>query len=342
MMICLMALVFALAGSAQSAGGTKSIYDFKVKDDAGKDVSLAEYKGKVLLIVNTATRCGFTPQYTELEALYEKYHEQGLEILDFPCNQFGSQAPGTIQEIHEFCTANYDIHFPQFDKIDVNGADQHPLYAWLKAQKGFSGFDVNDQRGKMMDGMLRRQDADYDKKSDIKWNFTKFLVSRDGRVLKRYEPTDNMGGLEADVQMEVNPVLSTIMARRSVRKYLDKPVEHEKLDVIVRAGINAPSGSNRQPWIVRVVEDQQLIDRVTQVFKQENAEQVQRDKNFKNMFRNAPNLICVCTPANGGGELDAGLLGENMMLAAQAMGLGTCCLGGLRLQAAVYHRRRLS
>ena len=328
MMICLMALIFALAGSAQGAGGTKSIYDFKVKDDTGKDVSLAEYKGKVLLIVNTATRCGFTPQYTELEALYEKYHEQGLEILDFPCNQFGSQAPGTIQEIHEFCTANYDIHFPQFDKIDVNGADQHPLYAWLKAQKGFSGFDVNDQRGKMMDGMLRRQDADYDKKSDIKWNFTKFLVSRDGRVLKRYEPTDNMGGLEADVQMEVNPVLSTIMARRSVRKYLDKPVEHEKLDVIVRAGINAPSGSNRQPWIVRVVEDQQLIDRVTQVFKQENAEQVQRDKNFKNMFRNAPNLICVCTPANGGGELDAGLLGENMMLAAQAMGLGTCCLGG--------------
>ncbi len=328
MMICLMALVFALAGSAQSAGGTKSIYDFNVKDDAGQDVSLADYKGKVLLIVNTATRCGFTPQYTELEALYEKYHEQGLEILDFPCNQFGSQAPGTIQEIHEFCTANYDIHFPQFDKIDVNGADQHPLYAWLKAQKGFSGFDVNDQRGKMMDGMLRRQDADYDKKSDIKWNFTKFLVSRDGRVLKRYEPTDNMGGLEADVQMEVNPVLSTIMARRSVRKYLDKPVEHEKLDVIVRAGINAPSGSNRQPWIVRVVEDQQLIDRVTQVFKQENAEQVQRDKNFKNMFRNAPNLICVCTPANGGGELDAGLLGENMMLAAQAMGLGTCCLGG--------------
>ena len=327
-MICLMALVFALAGSAQGAGGTKSIYDFKVKDDAGKDVSLADYKGKVLLIVNTATRCGFTPQYTELEALYEKYHEQGLEILDFPCNQFGSQAPGTIQEIHEFCTANYDIHFPQFDKIDVNGADQHPLYAWLKEQKGFSGFDVNDQRGKMMDGMLRRQDADYDKKSDIKWNFTKFLVSRDGRVLKRYEPTDNMGGLEADVQMEVNPVLSTIMARRSVRKYLDKPVEHEKLDIIVRAGINAPSGSNRQPWIVRVVEDQQLIDRVTQVFKQENAEQVQRDKNFKNMFRNAPNLICVCTPANGGGELDAGLLGENMMLAAQAMGLGTCCLGG--------------
>ncbi len=326
-----MALVFALAGSAQTGTGeasAKCIYDFQVKDDVGQVVSLSDYKGKVLLIVNTATRCGFTPQYKELEALWQKYSSQGFEILDFPCNQFGQQAPGSIQEIHEYCMANFDIHFPQFDKIDVNGANEHPLYAWLKAQKGFGGFDVADQRGKMMDGMLRRQDADYDKKSDIKWNFTKFLIGRDGRVLKRYEPTDKMSELESDLQMEVNPVLSTIMARRSVRKYLDKPVEHEKLDLIVRAGINAPSGSNRQPWQVRVVESQQLIDQVTQVYKEVNGEQVQRDKNFKNMFRNAPNLICICTPAAGGGELDAGLLGENMMLAAQSMGLGTCCLGG--------------
>ena len=305
-----------------------SIYDFKVKDDAGQDVSLSDYKGKVLLIVNTATRCGFTPQYKELEALYEKYRSEGLEILDFPCNQFGQQAPGTIQEIHQFCSANFDIQFPQFDKIEVNGANEHPLYTWLKAQKGFSGFDVNDQRGKMMDGMLRKQDADYDKKSDIKWNFTKFIVSRDGRVLKRYEPTDKMTDIEADICMEVNPVLSSIMARRSIRKYLDKPVEHEKLGVIVKCGINAPSGMNRQPWIVRVVEDQKLIADVTEVYKQANAEQVKRDKDFKNMFRNAPNLICVCTPANGGGKLDAGLLGENIMLAAQSIGLGTCCLGG--------------
>jgi glutathione peroxidase-family protein len=306
----------------------QSIYDFKVKDDVGQDVSLADYRGKVLLIVNTATRCGFTPQYKELEALYEKYRNEGLEILDFPCNQFGQQAPGTIQEIHQFCLANFDIQFPQFDKIEVNGANEHPLYTWLKAQKGFSGFDVNDQRGKMMDGMLRKQDADYDQKSDVKWNFTKFLVSRDGRVLKRYEPTDKMTDIEADVLMEVNPVLNSIMARRSIRKYLDKPVEHEKLEVIVKCGINAPSGMNRQPWIVRVVEDQKLIADVTEVYKQENAEMVKRDKDFKNMFRNAPNLICVCTPANGGGELDAGLLGENMMLAAQSLGLGTCCLGG--------------
>ena len=305
-----------------------SIYDFKVKDDVGQEVSLSDYKGKVLLIVNTATRCGFTPQYKELEALYEKYRSEGLEILDFPCNQFGQQAPGTIQEIHQFCSANFDIQFPQFDKIEVNGVNEHPLYTWLKTQKGFDGFDVNDQRGKFMDEMLRKQDADYDKKSDIKWNFTKFLVSRDGRVLKRYEPTDQMTDIEADICMEVNPVLSSIMARRSIRKYLDKPVEHEKLEVIVKCGINAPSGMNRQPWVVRVVEDQNLIADVTEVYKQENAEMVKRDKDFKNMFRNAPNLICVCTWGNGGGELDAGLLGENIMLAAQSMGLGTCCLGG--------------
>ena len=321
MTICLMAIASVLGVSAQS------IYDIKVKDDAGKDVSLSDYKGKVLLIVNTATRCGFTPQYKELEALYEKYQAEGLEILDFPCNQFGQQAPGTIQEIHQFCTANFDIQFPQFDKIEVNGANEHPLYTYLKSQKGFSGFDTNDQRGKMMDGMLRKQDADYDKKSDIKWNFTKFLVARDGRVVKRYEPTDKISDIEADLCMEMNPVLSTIMARRSVRKYLDKPVEHEKLEIIVRAGINAPSGMNRQPWIVRVVEDQKLIADVNEVFKKANPEQVNRDKNFKNMFRNAPNLICVCTPTNGG-DLDAGLLGENMMLAAQSLGLGTCCLGG--------------
>ena len=195
---CLVAMMSVLTMTAQS-----SVYDFTVKDDAGKDVSLAEYKGKVLLIVNTATRCGFTPQYKELEALYEKYQAEGFEILDFPCNQFGEQAPGTIREIHQFCTANFDIQFPQFDKIDVNGANEHPLYTFLKAQKSFGGFDTNDQRGKMMDNMLRKRDANYDKNADIKWNFTKFLISRDGRVLKRYEPTDKMSTIEADMQMEM-------------------------------------------------------------------------------------------------------------------------------------------
>jgi len=279
LLICLMAMMGVLTLSAQS------IYDFKVKDDLGKDVSMADYKGKVLLIVNTATRCGFTPQYKDLEPLYQKYHNQGFEILDFPCNQFGQQAPGTIEEIHQFCTTNYDIHFPQFDKIDVNGEKAHPLYTWLKAQAGGG---------------------------DIKWNFTKFLIGRDGKVIKRYESRDQVSTIEADMQFEVNPVLSNIFSRRSIRKYLAKPVEHEKLEVVVRAGINAPSGMNAQPWIVRVVEDQKLIADVNKVCRG---------------LYNAPNLICVCTPTNGG-DLDAGLLGENMMLAAQAIGLGTCCLGG--------------
>lgn len=307
----------------------QSIYDYTVKDDAGKDVSLSTYKGKVLLIVNTATKCGFTPQYKDLQALYERYRTQGLEILDFPCNQFGSQAPGTIQEIHQFCTANFAIQFPQFDKIDVNGPNESPLYTYLKSQKGFGGFDLNDQTGSKLDKMFSKNDPDYAKNPNIKWNFTKFLVSRDGKVLKRYEPSDKMTNVEADVCMELNSnaVINAIMERRSIRKYLDKPVEHEKLEIVVRCGINAPSGMNRQPWIVRVVENQQLINDVTEVYKKENAEQVKRDPTFKNMFRNAPNLICVCTPKNGG-DLDAGLLGENMMLAAQSLGLGTCCLGG--------------
>ena len=307
----------------------QSIYDYTVKDDAGNDVSLSAYKGKVLLIVNTATKCGFTPQYKDLQALYDKYHDQGFEILDFPCNQFGSQAPGSIKEIHEFCTANYDIKFPQFDKIEVNGINESPLYTFLKSQKGFGGFDLSDPTGGRLDQMFKKNDPDYAKNSNIKWNFTKFLVSKDGKVLKRYEPSDKMTNVEADVCVELysNDVINAIMDRRSIRQYLDKPVEHEKLEVVVRCGINAPSGVNRQPWIIRVVEDQQLIKDVTEVYKKENAEQVKRDPTFKNMFRNAPNIICVCTPTDGG-ALDAGMLGENMMLAAQSLGLGTCCLGG--------------
>ncbi len=317
---CLLAMMCAMQLPAQG------IYDIKVKDGAGKDVSLSDYKGKVLLIVNTATRCGFTPQYTELEALYEKYHGEGLEILDFPCNQFGAQAPGANEEIQEFCTANFNIQFPQFDKIEVNGENESPLFTYLKAQQGFKGFDTNDQRGKMMDEMMKRRDPDYASKSDIKWNFTKFLVSADGKVLKRYEPTEPLSNVENDICMAANKVISAIMSRRSIRKYLDKPVEHEKLEVLVQCGINAPSGMNAQPWAVRVVEDQQLLKQVNDVFVKANPEQVSRDANFKNMFRNAPNIICVCTPTRGG-DLDAGLLGENIMLAAQSMGLGTCCLG---------------
>ncbi len=197
-MTCCMAAIWAMTAMAEG-----SIYDIKVKDDAGCEVSIGDYKGKVLLIVNTATRCGFTPQYKELQALYEKYSKDGLEILDFPCNQFGQQAPGTIQEIHQFCTANFAIGFPQFDKIDVNGPQASPLFTYLKAQQGFGGFDQNDPMGKRMDEMMKKRDANYAKNADIKWNFTKFLVTRDGKVIRRFEPTDKMSDVEAAIEKAI-------------------------------------------------------------------------------------------------------------------------------------------
>lgn len=142
-----------------------SIYDYTVKDAEGNDISLQDYKGKVLLIVNTATGCGFTPQYEGLQDLYEKYQEKGLEILDFPCNQFGNQAPGTEEEIEDFCQSRYGVTFKMFKKICVNGENEEPLYTYLKSQKG---------------GVMG---------SKIKWNFTKFLVDREGNVIERFAPT---------------------------------------------------------------------------------------------------------------------------------------------------------
>ena len=189
-----------VAMMALTATAKTKIYKITVKDGEGQEVKMKQYKGKVLLIVNTATRCGFTPQYTELENIYEKFHGQGLEILDFPCNQFGQQAPGTNAEIHNFCTANFNIQFEQFDKIDVNGPEASPLFTFLKSQQGFSGFDTNDRRGKAMHEMILKRDKDYAQKSDIKWNFTKFLVDRKGRVVKRFEPTDKMEDVEQWIQ----------------------------------------------------------------------------------------------------------------------------------------------
>lgn len=193
-------LILAILALIAQPIQAQSIYDFTVKNDEGKDVSLADYKGKVLLIVNTATKCGFTPQYKELEALYEKYHAQGFEILDFPCNQFGQQAPGSIAEIHQFCTANFNIQFPQFDKIDVNGKNESPLYTYLKSQKSFGGFNLKDKLGSLLDGMLRKQDVDYDKKPSIKWNFTKFLINKRGQVVARFEPTEKFENIAAQIE----------------------------------------------------------------------------------------------------------------------------------------------
>ena len=157
--------------------------------------SLSPYEGQVILIVNTATQCGFTPQYSELEALYQKYKSKGFIILDFPCNQFGGQAPGSYEDIHKYCTAKYDIHFPQFSKIDVNGVNADPLFVYLKTERGFQGFG-NDAKGKFMDRMLRKKDPNYDKTPDIKWNFTKFLIDKRGRVVARFEPTQPIADVE--------------------------------------------------------------------------------------------------------------------------------------------------
>ncbi len=151
------------------------LYDFTVKGRAGEDVSLADYKGKVLLVVNTATGCGFTPQYEGLQKLYDSHQDKGFEILDFPCNQFANQAPGTNDEIQSFCTLNYGTTFPRFAKIDVNGKNASDLFKFLKKEKG---------------SVLG---------SSIKWNFTKFLIDREGNVVKRFAPTDTPESIESDI-----------------------------------------------------------------------------------------------------------------------------------------------
>ncbi len=175
-----------------------TIYDFKVKARNGEEVSLADYKGKVLLIVNTATGCGFTPQYDELQDLYETYKEQGFEILDFPCNQFGEQAPGNDAEIHTFCTGRYGITFPQFAKIDVNGENAIPLYQWLTKNTKFNGFGKSPMAF-ILSGVVKKADKDYKNNGKIKWNFTKFLIDRNGEIVARFEPTD-MKKLKSAVQ----------------------------------------------------------------------------------------------------------------------------------------------
>ncbi|GHU53675.1 glutathione peroxidase [Clostridia bacterium] len=157
-----------------------AIYDFTVKTVNGGDFCLSEYRGKVLLVVNTATACGFTPQYEGLQNLYEKYKEQGFEILDFPCNQFGHQAPGTDEEIGSFCTLKYHTTFPRFSKIEVNGENEHPLYTWLKSEKG---------------GIVG---------SKIKWNFTKFLIDRNGEVIERFAPTTTPSALEKEITKNID------------------------------------------------------------------------------------------------------------------------------------------
>ena len=172
-----------------------NFYDFSVTSAKGEEIKMSNFKGKVVLIVNTATGCGFTPQYAPIEQMYKDYHSKGLEILDIPCNQFGAQAPGTDDEIHEFCTLHYNTTFLQMKKSDVNGDNQLPLYKYLKEQQGFKGFGT----GKMAEFMkqhLSKIDPNYEKNSDINWNFTKFVIDKHGNVVARFEPTEDMDVVE--------------------------------------------------------------------------------------------------------------------------------------------------
>lgn len=173
------------------------LYDYVVKDRKGIDVKLDKYKGKVLLIVNTATGCGFTPQYEGLEKLYKKYQKQGFEILDFPCNQFGNQAPGTDNEINEFCTLKYNTSFDRFKKVDVNGENEVELYTYLKSQ--VKDEEVSGIKNKIAMKAIEKIGS-AKKDGDIKWNFTKFLVDKDGKVLKRYAPTTKPIDIEKDIE----------------------------------------------------------------------------------------------------------------------------------------------
>lgn len=172
-----------------------SFYDYSVTTPDGAEVSMADFKDKVVLVVNTATGCGFTPHYKDLEAMYEKFHEQGFEIVDVPCNQFAGQTPGSDEEIHEFCQLKYNTQFPQYKKSDVNGENALPLFKFLKSQKGFEGFGKGP-KALAMSTMLKKIDSDYKNNPEIKWNFTKFVVNRQGEVVARFEPTTKMTEVE--------------------------------------------------------------------------------------------------------------------------------------------------
>ena len=172
-----------------------NFYDLRVEAADGSMVSMGDFKGKVVLVVNTATGCGFTPQYKQLEEMYEKYNEKGFEIIDVPCNQFRGQTPGTDEEIHEFCTLNYNTKFPQMKKSDVNGENEIELFKYLKSQKRFESFGTGI-KALGMAAMLKIMDKDYKNNPDIKWNFTKFVIDREGKVVARFEPTIDMKEVE--------------------------------------------------------------------------------------------------------------------------------------------------
>ncbi|MCR5278131.1 MAG: glutathione peroxidase [Lachnospiraceae bacterium] len=174
-------------------------YDQSVINAANEEISMKDYEGKVVLVVNTATGCGFTPHYKDIEAMYEKYHDRGFEVIDVPCNQFAGQTPGNDEEIHEFCTLNYNTQFPQMKKADVNGENAIPLFKYLKEQKGFEGFGKGPA-ALAMGVMLSKIDKNYKNNPEIKWNFTKFVIDREGNVVARFEPTAKMENVDKCVE----------------------------------------------------------------------------------------------------------------------------------------------
>ncbi len=177
-----------------------NIYDFEVEKVNGETMKLSEYKGEVLLIVNSATRCGFTPQYDELQKIYETYHDRGFEVLEFPCNQFGHQAPESDEEIVKFCDAKFGLTFPHFAKLEVNGEHAHPLFSYLQKEQGFAGFDEGHPLTGLIEANIELLHPNFRNEPDIKWNFTKFIVDRNGNVVKRFEPTADMTDVEKYVE----------------------------------------------------------------------------------------------------------------------------------------------
>lgn len=177
-----------------------SVYDFVVKTNKGEEKSLSDYKGKVLIIVNTASKCGFTPQYEELQALYDAYKDKGLEILGFPCNQFAGQEPGSNEEVQQFCRLNYGVTFPLFEKGDVRGETAQPLFQYLTKEKGFKGFDMDHPNAQVLVDALKAHFPEYLEGDSIKWNFTKFLIDRQGNVVGRYEPTRTPSSMKEDIE----------------------------------------------------------------------------------------------------------------------------------------------
>lgn len=194
-------ILFAAVLFCGMAWSQNSFYKFKMKDLDGREVSMKEYKGKVVLVVNVASRCGLTPQYEALVDLYHKYQSQGLVILAFPCNQFLQQEPGTSEEIKGFCTANYGVDFPLFEKIDVNGPNAAPLYKWLKKQAPFVGYpQEHAEFAAMLDQIHQKTGSGYDKGDEVRWNFGKFLINRKGKVVARFEPMVTPQEIESQIQ----------------------------------------------------------------------------------------------------------------------------------------------